>query len=84
MYSVSVGHVFLALFPLTLVHVSFRGYVRLQTEARNTFEKISQLLDARDHYTAVHSIEVAELAGKIGLEMDLNRILRPRKTGPKK
>ena len=73
MYSISVGHVFLALFPLTLVHVSFRAYVRLQTEARNTFERISQLLDARDHYTAVHSMEVAELASKIGLEMGLNR-----------
>jgi len=72
MYSISVWHVFLALFPLTLVHFSFRGYVKLQTEARNTFERISQLLDARDHYTAVHSIEVAELAVKIGLEMDLS------------
>ncbi|MCK5827996.1 HD-GYP domain-containing protein [Candidatus Bipolaricaulota bacterium] len=71
LYSISVGHVFLALFPLTLVHVSFQGYVRLQTEARNTFERISQLLDARDHYTAVHSVEVAELAVKIGEEMGL-------------
>jgi len=71
LYSISVWHVFLALFPLTLVHISFRGYVKLQTEARNTFERISQLLDARDHYTAVHSMEVAELAVKIGREMDL-------------
>lgn len=71
LYSISVWHVFLALFPLTLVHISFRGYVRLQTEARNTFERISQLLDARDHYTAVHSREVAELAVKIGKEMGL-------------
>jgi len=72
-YSISVWHVFLALFPLTLVHISFRGYVRLQTEARNTFERISQLLDARDHYTAVHSMDVAELAVKIGLEMGLGQ-----------
>ena len=72
-YSVSVWHVFLALFPLTLVHVSFRAYVKLQTEARNTFERISQLLDARDHYTAVHSMDVAELAVKIGLEMGLGQ-----------
>ena len=71
LYSISMWHVFLALFPLTLVHISFRGYVKLQTEARNTFERISQLLDARDHYTAVHSMEVAELAVKIGREMDL-------------
>lgn len=73
LYSISVWHVFLALFPLTLVHFSFRGYVKLQTEARNTFERISQLLDARDHYTAVHSMEVAELAVKVGLEMGLSQ-----------
>ena len=73
LHSISVWHVFLALFPLTLVHISFRGYVKLQTEARNTFERISQLLDARDHYTAVHSKEVAELAVKIGQEMGLGQ-----------
>ena len=73
LHSISEWHVFLALFPLTLVHISFRGYVRLQTEARNTFERISQLLDARDHYTAVHSMEVAELADKIGAEMGLSQ-----------
>ena len=71
LYSISVWHVFLALFPLALVHISFRGYVRLQTEARNTFQRVSQLLDARDHYTAVHSMGVAELAVKIGLEMGM-------------
>ena len=73
LYSITVWHVFLALFPLTLVHVSFRGYVRLQTEARNTFERISQLLDARDHYTAVHSAEVAELAMEIAWELGFSQ-----------
>jgi len=73
LYSISVWHVFLALFPLTLVHISFRGYVQLQTEARNTFERISQLLDARDHYTAVHSAEVAELAVELGWELGLSQ-----------
>ncbi len=73
LYSISAWHVLLALFPLTLVHISFRGYVKLQTEARNTFERISQLLDARDHYTAVHSLEVAELAVRIGSEMGLGQ-----------
>jgi len=71
--SLSVWHSFLALFPLTLVHLSFRGYVRLQTEARKTFERISQLLDARDHYTAVHSEQVAELAVQIAAEMGLSQ-----------
>ena len=69
--SLSVWHVFLALFPLTLVHVSFRGYVKLQTEARKTFEQISRLLDERDHYTAIHSEQVAELAVRIASTMGL-------------
>ncbi len=69
--SLSVWHVFLALFPLSLVHMSFRGYVKLQTEARKTFEQISRLLDARDHYTAVHSEQVAELAVRIAAQMGL-------------
>ena len=69
--SLSVWHVLLALFPLTLVHISFRGYVKLQTEARKTFEQISRLLDERDHYTAVHSQQVAELAVQIAMEMGL-------------
>ena len=71
--TISVWHVFLALFPLTLVHISFRGYVRLQTEARKTFEQISSLLDERDHYTAVHSQQVAGLAVEIGTEMGLSQ-----------
>jgi len=69
--TISVWHVFLALFPLSLVHISFRGYVKLQTEARKTFERISRLLDERDHYTAVHSQQVAELATEIAMEMGL-------------
>jgi HD-GYP domain-containing protein (c-di-GMP phosphodiesterase class II) len=69
LYTFSVWHVFLALFPLALVHISFRSYLKLQTEARRTFEKISELLDARDHYTAVHSTEVADLAVRIGQQM---------------
>jgi HD-GYP domain-containing protein (c-di-GMP phosphodiesterase class II) len=69
--TISIWHVFLALFPLTLVHISFRGYVKLQTEARKTFERISRLLDERDHYTAIHSQQVAELAVEIALEMGL-------------
>jgi len=71
LYSVSFWHVFLILIPLILVHVSFRSYMRLQTETRKTFEKISRILDERDHYTAVHSSEVAELAVKIGQKMGL-------------
>jgi hypothetical protein len=71
--NMSVWHVFLALFPLALVHMSFRGYVKLQTEARKTFEQISRLLDERDHYTAVHSEEVAELAVRIAAKLGLQQ-----------
>lgn len=71
LYSLSLWHMFLAIIPLVLVHVSFRSYLRLQTEARKTFEKISRLLDERDHYTAVHSSAVAELAAKIARKMGL-------------
>ncbi len=69
--SISMWHVFLALFPLTLVHISFRSYLKLQTQARSTFERISQLLDTRDHYTAVHSSEVADLALDVGREIGM-------------
>jgi hypothetical protein len=73
LYSVSVWHMFLAIVPLFLVHLSFRSYQKLRTEARNTFEKISRLLDERDHYTAVHSGDVAELAVKIAEELNLTQ-----------
>jgi len=73
LHSISVWHIFLALFPLTLVHISFRSYLKLQTQARSTFERISQLLDTRDHYTAVHSTEVAGLAIEIGREMGMSQ-----------
>jgi len=73
LHGISVWHVFLGLLPLSLVHVSFRGWVRLQTEARKTFERISRLLDERDHATAVHSDEVAELAGHLGSQLGLSQ-----------
>ena len=71
LYSLSMWYMFLAIVPLMLVHVSFRSYLRLQTEARKTFEKISRLLDERDHYTAVHSTQIAHLAMKIAQAMGL-------------
>ena len=73
LYTISVWHIFLALFPLTLVHISFRGFLKQQTEARKTFERISRLLDERDHYTAVHSAEVADLAVQIAAVLGLSQ-----------
>ncbi|MDD4903614.1 MAG: HD-GYP domain-containing protein [Candidatus Bipolaricaulis sp.] len=72
LYSQSIWHMLLAIVPLFLVHLSFRSYQRLRTEARKTFEKISRILDERDHYTAVHSSNVAELAVQIAQEMGLS------------
>ena len=73
LFSLSIWHVSLALIPLILVHVSFRSYLKIQTEARKTFEKIARLLDERDHYTAVHSTAVAELAVKVAQKMGLSQ-----------
>jgi len=56
----------------TLRCVAWLCYL-LQTETRKTFEQISRLLDERDHYTAVHSTEVAELATRIAQEMGLSQ-----------
>jgi hypothetical protein len=72
LYMQSVWHMLLAIVPLFLVHLSFRSYQRLRTEARKTFETISRLLDERDHYTAVHSRDVAELAVQIAAEIGLS------------
>jgi len=73
LYSLSIWHMFLAIVPLFLVHLSFRSYQKLRTEARKTFENISRLLDERDHYTAVHSQDVAALAVKVAEEMNLSQ-----------
>ena len=72
LHSLSIWYIFLALIPLILVHVSFRSYLKLRTEARKTFEKMAKLLDERDRYTAVHSNGVAELAEKIARTMKLS------------
>jgi hypothetical protein len=72
LYSLSIWHISLALIPLVLVHVSFRSYLKLRTEARKTFEKMAKCLDERDRYTAVHSNDVAGLAEKIARKMKLS------------
>jgi len=73
LFSLSIWHMLLAIVPLFLVHLSFRSYQRLRTEARKTFENISRLLDERDRYTAVHSTDVADLAVKVAQEMSLSQ-----------
>ncbi len=57
--------------PLVLAHNGFENYLKLRQQARTTIELLADVVDRRDKYTASHSSRVAELAEKIGLEMDL-------------
>jgi len=70
-YSLSPWNIFLVLIPMALVHLSLRNYMRLRIGAKRTFEKMMELLSERNSYTATHSEEVAELAGKIARELKL-------------
>lgn len=71
LYGISFWHTFLGILPLAVVHSAFYSSMRLQTESRTVLEKISQLLDHRDNYTAAHSATVEELAGAIARELKL-------------
>ncbi len=71
LYGISFWHTFLGILPLAMVHSAFYSSMRLQTESRTVLEKISQLLDHRDNYTAAHSATVEELAGAIARELKL-------------
>jgi putative nucleotidyltransferase with HDIG domain len=54
-----------------MVHISLKGYMKLRSEAKGTFERMLDLLFERDPYTARHSEEVAELSEKIARKMGL-------------
>jgi len=71
LYTISFWHTMLGLLPLIMVHISFRSSMRLQSESRTVLEKISELLDHRDNYTAVHSSEVTALAGAVARELGI-------------
>ncbi|MCS7239867.1 MAG: HD-GYP domain-containing protein [Candidatus Bipolaricaulota bacterium] len=70
-HSLSPWYVILMLSPLVVVQISIREYVRLQHQARQAFEKISQIVSARDRYTGVHSEQVAEIAVKLARALKL-------------
>ncbi|MFN3346863.1 MAG: HD-GYP domain-containing protein [Candidatus Bipolaricaulaceae bacterium] len=55
----------LTLIPLFVVQISLKEHVKLREQAKRAFEKITQIVSARDPYTGVHSEEVAELAVKL-------------------
>ena len=71
LYSISPWHMLLGVAPLVLVHLSFRSYLSLREIAKNTFEKVVELLERRDPYTGRHSQEVAKLAAAIAQELGL-------------
>lgn len=70
-HSISPWYVILMLSPLVVVQISIREYVRLQQQARQAFEKISQIVCARDPYTGIHSEQVAEIAVKLARALKL-------------
>ena len=72
-YAQSPLNLLLVLLLLGLVHVSLRNYMKLRHEATKTFHRVSEMLDARDHYTYEHSQGVADLAEKIARTLKLDQ-----------
>jgi putative nucleotidyltransferase with HDIG domain len=72
-YAQSPWNLFLVLVPLGLVHVSLRNYMKLRYEANKTFQRISEMLDARDRYTYEHSQGVSHLAERIAHQLNLDQ-----------
>lgn len=64
-YAIQPWYILLVLIPLALVHISLRGYMRLRRQAQEAFEKMTQSLMERDHYTGAHSEDVAALACRV-------------------
>ncbi len=64
-YAIEPWYILLVLIPLALVHISLRGYMRLRQQAQEAFEKLTQSLMERNHYTGAHSEDVAQLAQRI-------------------
>lgn len=62
---ISPWYIILLLSPLLGVQVSVQGYAKLGKQAKETFQKIAQIVNARDMYTGAHSEEVAKLAVKL-------------------
>jgi HD-GYP domain-containing protein (c-di-GMP phosphodiesterase class II) len=70
-YAISPAYILLVLIPLALVHVSLRGYMRLRHQAQGAFEKMTQSLMERDHYTGVHSEDVSIIAQQVARALGL-------------
>ncbi len=61
----------LAVIPIGLVYVSLRNSLRLEILTLEAVERMADVIDRRDPYTAGHSQRVAVLAEKIALAMGL-------------
>lgn len=65
--------------PLALAHTSFRNYMSLREETRQTLEVLADIIDRRDPYTAEHSKRVArysvDIADEMGLDDSLKEII---------
>jgi len=70
-YSASPWNVFLVTILLILANTSVHGYIQLQKEAKQTFEKMMDLLSKRDPYTHEHSESVGDLTEAIAEEMKI-------------
>lgn len=64
-YASSPWNLGLVVVLLFLVNTSLRNYITLRKQAKQTFERIMDLLEKRDHYTHHHSESVGELTRKI-------------------
>ena len=68
-YASSHWNLLLVAVLLLLVNRSLRGYVKLRRQAKQTFEKVMDLLEKRDPYTRDHSESVGGLAEKVADQM---------------
>ncbi|MCF7891339.1 HD domain-containing protein [Candidatus Bipolaricaulota bacterium] len=71
-YKSSPWNLLLVAVLLFLVNSSLRSYVRLRKQAKQTFEKIMDLLSKRDPYTHEHSESVGSLTEAIADQMKVN------------
>ncbi len=58
--------------PMSLVHYSVQGYLKLGRESHLAFKKITDLLEQRDQYTGDHSDEVEELSVRLGRALGMS------------
>lgn len=71
-YESSPWNLLLIAVVLFLVNASLKGYIQLRNQAKETFERIMDLLERRDPYTHDHSESVGVLTEAIAEEMRIN------------